>query len=192
MLRSTFLRLESYKLYFFICFLISNAIAAVLSQSGIIPDIVPGVPIPDIATLKNGTILVPSQILSWYSLLERMDQARKLYFWITVVDFVAIIPSYTLWLGCEIAPLSQWAGILCHIPVCTALFDILETATHFFAIQDRYLHRTDVGFAYWTPPTGLLAAACLATPLKFLGIFVCLTIVAFGRWKSRSEKSKLD
>lgn len=199
MIRSTFLRLQPYKSYFFVTFLISSTIVAMAANWGILPDIVPGIPIPDVAFAKGGTILTPAEILAWYSKLQEQEKTtrkQQLYFWITVVDLAAIIPSYTMWMGCEIATLHYWGGMLCHIPVWTALFDLLETGTHFWAIQDRYLHRTSrtvesSSYVFWTPSTSLLSAACLATPFKFLGIFASLILVIVARWQqSRSDKTK--
>jgi hypothetical protein len=192
MIRSTLLRLEPYKVCFLVAFLISNTMAVVMSQAGILPDIVPGISIPDVAFMRGGRILVPSEILAWYSKLEEFDAARRLYFWVTVIDLVAIIPSYTVWMGCEIVNLQGISGILCHIPIWTGLFDILETGTHFMAIQDRYLrHQHLEGYEYWTPPSSLLAAACMATPFKFIGLVVSLILVLYSRWKGRLDKQKM-
>ncbi len=171
MIISTFHRLKSHRLLFLSVLLINNTIFVIRSQQGYIPvDIIPGSPLPDTAFFGY----TPIEAWIWYEHLE--ESGRIVVLQLGLLDVLGIIPSYTLLLGSQLVA-TNCPVVLCYIPLWTAIFDLIESVTHFAAVLSRHLGTSDDGC--WIPSGFHLIIASSSTQFKISGLALSLLLVFF-------------
>jgi hypothetical protein len=201
MILSTFRSLKARRFVLLLCFFICNSTFLWRSQQRFISqEFVPGAPTPD-GALYGYT---PAQALEWYQRLNGSE--RKVVIQLGVLDIVGIIPSYTLFLGSQLVA-TNCPDVLCYLPLWTATFDLIESATHLVALASRHLAITDdhdyapgdddssilhsQSLIVWTPGIFHLVVASAATQFKMAGLFLSLLLVLIYGIKAQFQSPQV-
>jgi len=180
MILSTFHRLQPFRLYLLIGFLVTEcAFLALCAQGHISQEVVPGALVPDMAIMGYS----PQEAWKWYGNLN--DEGRKAVLQMGLVDIFGIMPSYTLLLGSQLVA-SGCPPFLCYLPIWTVTFDLMESGTHFAAVLSRHYWKQEP----WTPSGFHLVTASASTQAKMIGTAASVLLIAILEVKARFQKQK--